>query len=277
AQIVERVSDKDFGIYLWQNIFEPLGMNDSGVGDFDMVGNRANAYKGRGKKKKVIPNFRKEWIYGMGGIYSTSLDLNKWLHSFSDTLVLSEKSKQKMFNPEKNNYGYGWHVYDVNGHTQYSHGGYLPGWNSYVFFYPADTLSVIVLSNVEHANPLEICSSISRIFYMNQLDDVYGKEEDRFAGRYEILDKAEDADDAPIVAEIVTVNEADGDLKVKTAEGETLLFQRLDVDEWEDPNEEMTLQFKETGGSILLQLSKNGKQWRWRKLSGDYQPTGTTR
>ena len=283
AKIVEVVSEKDFGIYLWQNILEPLGMHDSGIGDFDLIGNRANAYKGKGNRKKVITNFKKEWIYGMGGIYSTASDLNKWLLSFSDTLILSQPSKDKMFSPNKNNYGYGWHVYDVNGHMQYSHGGYLPGWNSYVFYYPEDTLSVVVLSNVEHANPLEMCGSISRIFYMNKLDQRPDGGKDKIVGRYEMLKSPdpqsgiETMNDAPFEAEIVTVNEEEGNLKVKTSQGETLRFLRLDKDEWQDPNEELKLQFKETGGSILLQVSKNGKQWRWRKLSGDYQPANVLR
>ena len=61
AMIVEKVSGKDYGIYLQQNIFEPLGLENTGLGDFDMVNNRAVAYKGRGQRKKPIDNFRKEW------------------------------------------------------------------------------------------------------------------------------------------------------------------------------------------------------------------------
>jgi CubicO group peptidase (beta-lactamase class C family) len=277
ARIVEKVSGKDYHRYLQENIFDPLGMEDTGMGDFDIVNNRAVAYKGRGKHKKPIANFKKEWIYGMGEMYSTASDLNRWLGSFSDTLVLSQDSKAKMFSPEKNNYGYGWHVYDVFGHMQFSHGGYLPGWNSYVFYYPEDTLSVIVLSNVEHANPLDMCGNISRILYANKINEPEYFTDRKLIGRYEVMGDGEGGtaqEERPFEADIVTVNELEGSIAVKTPGGETIRFQRMNTGEWQDQQNQMRLQFKETGGSVLLQVTKNGKSWKWQKLSGDYQPEG---
>lgn len=272
ARIVEKVSGKDFAIYLQENMLDPLGMEDTGVGDFDLVSNRAVAYKGRGAKKKPYENFRKEWIFGMGEMYSTAKDLGTWMGSFADTLMLSKHSKDKMFSPEKNNYAYGWHVYDVFGHMQFSHGGYLPGWNSYIFYYPEDTLSIVVLSNVEHANPLDMCGNISRILYANKIDEPEYFTDRRLAGRYEVMENAGPAKETPFAADIVTVNEQEGSLSVKTTGGETIRFSRLTSGEWQDQQAKVRLQFKETGGSVLLQVTQNGKSWKWQKLSGDYQP-----
>jgi CubicO group peptidase (beta-lactamase class C family) len=272
ARIVENVSGKDFDNYLADNILDPLGMENTGVGDFDLVNNRAVAYKGKGKKKRPIENFKKEWIFGMGEMYSTATDLSKWLVSFSDTLILSKASKDKMFSPEKNNYGYGWHVYDVFGQMQYSHGGYLPGWNSYVYYYPEDTLSIVVLSNVEHANPLDMCGNISRILYVNKIDQPSYFASENLVGRYEVLSDGVQEKETPFETDIVTVNELEGCIAVKTTTGETIRFSRLGTDEWQDQHAQMLLQFKETGGSMYLQVTKNGKSWRWQKLSGDYQP-----
>lgn len=272
ARIVEKLSGKDYNRYLQENIFDPLGMENTGLGDFDLVNNRAVAYKGNGRKKKPIDNFKKEWIYGMGEMYSTASDLSIWLSSFSDTLVLAKDSKEKMFSPEKNNYGYGWHVYDVFGHMQFSHGGYLPGWNSYVFYYPQDTLSIVVLSNVEHANPLEMCGNISRILYANKINESEYFGDQRLIGRYEVMDDASSNQERPFETDIVTVNEYEGSIAVKTPEGEMIRFSRMNTGEWQDQQNQMRLQFKETGGSVLLQVTKNGKSWKWQKLSGDYQP-----
>jgi CubicO group peptidase (beta-lactamase class C family) len=272
AMIVEKVSGKDYSHYLQENIFNPLGMENTGLGDFDMVNNRAVAYKGRGQRKKPIDNFRKEWIFGMGEMYSTAADLSTWLSSFSDTLVLGPVAKEKMFSPDRNNYGYGWHVYDVFGHLQFSHGGYLPGWNSYVFYYPQDTLSIVVLSNVEHANPLDICGNISRILYANNINEPEYYSNQRLIGRYEVLGDAGTKQETPFETDIVTVNEFEGSIAVKTPDGETIRFSRLLSGEWQDQQNQMRLQFKETGGSVLLQVTKNGKSWKWQKLSGDYQP-----
>ncbi len=272
ARIVERVSGKDFANYLHENILDPLGMDETGLGDFDLVDNRAVAYKGRGGKKKPLDNFRKEWIFGMGEMYSTAKDLSLWLGSFADTTLLKQRSLDKMFSPEKSNYAYGWHVYDVFGHVQFSHGGYLPGWNSYVFYYPQDTLSIIVLSNVEHANPLEMCGNISRILYANKINLPETYQQRRLAGRYEVMTNTGPTQDTPFEADIVTVNEAEGSLSVKTPEGETIRFSRMTSGDWQDQKAQVRLQFKETGGSVFLQVTQNGKSWKWQKLSGDYQP-----
>jgi CubicO group peptidase (beta-lactamase class C family) len=276
ARIVEVVSGMYYEKYVAENILEPLGMDDTGMGDFDKVGNRAVAFKGNGNKKKQIENFKSEWIYGMGEIYSTTADLNKWLMSFSDTLILSEASKEAMFTPELHNYAYGWHVYDLYGRQQYSHGGYLPGWNSYVFYFPEDTLSVIVLSNLENANPMEVCGNISRVLYMNGLDQAPKAKEDKYAGRYALEEPARE-NEVPFAAEIVTVNEEEGSLRVKTPKGQTLRFPKIAQDQWHDLRNEVQIQIRETGGGLVLQVSKNGKQWRWRKLSGDYQLSGLNR
>lgn len=271
ARIVERVSGKDFSVYLRENILEPLEMHNTGLGDFDLVNNRAHAFKGKGKKKKVIENFKNEWIFGMGEMYSTTEDLSKWLNSFNDTIILSKRSKDKTFSPEKNNYAYGWHVYDVMGRMQFSHGGYLPGWNSYVFFYPEDTISIIVLSNIETSNPLDICGNISRILYANQIDQPEKGIETNLIGRYEMLGGLAKPSDAILNSDIVTVNEMQGNIALKTSMGETIRFSKLGENEWEDKNSQLKLQFKETSGGITLQVMQNGNVWRWRKLSGDFQ------
>lgn len=273
ARIVEKVSGKDYANYLQERIFDKLGMENTGLGEFDLISNRSVAYKGRGKNKKPLPNFRKEWIYGMGELYSTAEDLSKWLGSFAKGSLLTQKSIDKMFSPEKNNYAYGWHVYDVFGHMQFSHGGYLPGWNSYVFYYPQDTLSIVVLSNVEHANPLDICGNISRILYANRIDATESYANDKLMGRYEVVGNS-GTSERPFQSEIVTVNEAEGGLAVRTSDGETIRFSPVNGGEWQDQQSQMRLQFKETGGSVLLQVTKNGYSWKWQKLSGDFQPAG---
>lgn len=271
AKIVEEVSGKSYQQYVQDNILKPLKMYDTGFGNFDEVGNGAVAYKGKNGRKRTISNFKEEWIFGMGGMYSTTNDLHKWLRSFSDTLILNEASREKMFSEGKHSYGYGWHVYDIFGHKQVSHGGYLPGWNSYVFYYPEDTISVVVLSNYEHSNPMEICGSVSRILYLNHIHEPPATKAEKYAGRYEALESANPRLELPFEAEIVTVNGTRDNIQVKTPRGETVQFKPNGSGDWQASDEELRLRFTEAGGSVVLQVIKNGKQYRWRKLSGDYQ------
>ena len=154
---------------------------------------------------------------------------------------------------------------------QFSHGGYLPGWNSYVFYYPEDTLSIIVLSNIETANPLDICGNISRILYANQIHQSEKGIESNLIGRYELLGGATIPAEAPFESDIVTVNEIQGSIALKTSMGETIRFSKLSTDEWQDTKAQLRIEFKEIAGHITLQVTKNGNIWRWQKLSGDFQ------
>lgn len=271
AKIVENVSGLEYGDYLYEHILSPLGMTNTGVGDFDMVGNRAVAFNNYGGKLKPIANFKSELIFGMGEMFSTTGDLSKWLHSFADTMVLSEASKEKMLTSGAGGYGLGWHVNELVGHRLVSHGGYLPGWNSYVFYFPDDTLSVIVVSNSESANPIEMCTQISRIFFLNQTKPSIDHLDAMYSGRYEILDGSQEAMSTPFESEILTINEDDGALNIRTPRGKTLRFTWLSPNEWTDASEGIKVQFKDSGKGMLLHVVKNGQEWQWKKLAGEYK------
>lgn len=271
AKIVENVSGMDFDDYIWENILAPLGMERTGLGDFNMIGNRAVAHKGSRSKFKVIQNFKYQWIYGMGEMYATASDLDTWLKSFNDSTLLSADSRKRMFTPVRNNYAYGWHVNDVYGHLRYSHGGYLPGWNSYVFYYPEDSISIVLLSNNEDVNPLAMGEEISRILYMNEvhLMDVHVKRRG-YVGRYETLASTEDGGERPIEGEILTINENHGHLEVRTPSGDRLFFSRTESEEWEEESDRgMQLEFRRKDGHLVMEVSMEGQRWQWQKMRGE--------
>lgn len=270
AKIVENVTHKDFDSYLWENILVPLKMDRSGLGDFNMIGNRAVAHKGNLSKVRVINNFKPQWIYGMGEMYATASDLDKWLRSFDQQKILSDSSTQAMFTPVKNNYAYGWHVREEAGHKQYSHGGYLPGWNSYVYYYPEDTLSIIILSNQEDCNPMVLGQEISNILFANEtflLDEFHGLQS--YSGRYEVIDEIGEANELSIASEILMINENRGSLEVKTPKGNTMYFSRTKPDLWHDEEEKgIDIAFRKSQNGMVMEISKGGRQWRWQKMRG---------
>lgn len=274
AKIVEKVSQQPFGVFLVENILDPLGMDNTGVGDFNQVGNRAVSYRNTGGRLKPIHNFKQEWIFGMGEMYSTAPDLRKWLHSFADTLILGKSAQDKMTTAVQNNYAYGWHVHQMFGRSLISHGGYLPGWNSYVYYFPEDSLSVIVMSNSEQANPLEMCNNISRIVFNNEQEQVFRVSSAPYAGRYEIVDSKADAMSTPFESEIVTVKEDEGMLNVHTPRGKTIRLTQLTTEEWSDPHSDIKVKFSESAAGLELLVLKNGQEWHWRKLSGQYPLSG---
>lgn len=272
AKIVENVSGQEFDEYLWENILAPLEMERSGLGDFNMIGNRAVAHKGTLAKFKTIRNFKFEWIYGMGEMYATASDLDKWLRAFQDSRLLSESSRERMFTPVRNNYAYGWHVNDIYGHQRFSHGGYLPGWNSYVFYYPEDSISIILLSNAEDVNPLSMGEDISRILYLNEIhlmEEFVGEKD--YAGRYETSGKAmKNGGMPPIEGEILTVNEEYGQLEVRTPDGDRLFFSGSESGGWKEESERgMELAFRREAEKVFLEVIVDGQRWEWQKMRGE--------
>lgn len=270
AKIVENVSGQPYDEYLWEHILSPLGMERTGLGDFQMVGNRAVAYKGSIAKSKVIRDFKYQWIYGMGEMYATASDLHKWLRALTDSTLLSARSRELMFTPVLNNYAYGWHVSDVYGHPHYSHGGYLPGWNSYVYYYPEDSISIVLLSNNEDVNPMQMGMDISQILYMNEVHLMEGEEgRQKLAGRFELLEAPAVDATPPIEGEIITINEQRGSLELRTPEGRRIFFSRSGTQAWTDDFEMgIRLDFWHEGGRFFMEASRDGQQWRWQKMRG---------
>lgn len=271
AKIVEVVTGEEYDTYLWKNILQPLEMDDTGLGDFNMIGNRSVAHKGSLTRSRMIRNFNYQWIYGMGEMYATAGDLNKWLQSFSDTLILSRAAQEKMFQPVENGYAYGWHVRDQFGHTQYSHGGYLPGWNSHVFYYPEEAISIIVLSNNQDANPLDLGRNLSGILFRNEIEKLRpSPTRDLYAGRYELLNTTRKARATlPIPAEILMVNERPDLLELRTPKGQSMYFVRSEKGRWmDDGAQEIQLTFSKNENRLVLRMSKGGQQWQWQKMHG---------
>jgi len=65
--------------------------------------------------------------------------------------LLSEASKEKMFTPNLENYGYCWRVAVDNGRKSIGHGGGAPGVSASFMRYPDDDVTIIVLSNYSGA------------------------------------------------------------------------------------------------------------------------------
>jgi CubicO group peptidase (beta-lactamase class C family) len=121
--------------------------------------------------------------YAAGGIYSTVEDLYKWNNALNTNKLISKESIKEMFTPHVESYGYGWFIDEK--HTEESHenqdataseqsdssndtsnskandsnseeaeivhhGGYLPGYSSFIIRNNAKPYVVIILSNTEH-------------------------------------------------------------------------------------------------------------------------------
>src|SRR3954447_5477315 len=109
--IVEKISGKPYEQVLKENIFDPVGMKNSGFDHYDrIIDKRASGYIKTSKGYQNAPYLDMSIPYAAGSLYSTVEDMFLWDQALRGDKILSEKSKQLMFTPNLSNYGYGFAI-----------------------------------------------------------------------------------------------------------------------------------------------------------------------
>ncbi|HEX7022019.1 MAG TPA: serine hydrolase domain-containing protein [Trueperaceae bacterium] len=151
--IVATVSGLPFETYLQEQVFAPLGMNDTGFGA--QVG-AAQGYVRSGdtllpEKPLQVPGYRPAGI----DVMSTAHDLACYLAALlKGDGAVPEGATQVMWTPcvqidRRNAYGLGWYLEEQNGVRIAHHGGHAMTSGSALYLAPEQGLGVAVLSNVD--------------------------------------------------------------------------------------------------------------------------------
>jgi CubicO group peptidase (beta-lactamase class C family) len=159
GRIIETVSGQSYASFLKQNIFEPLGMSNSGVGDMKQT-DLAKGYSNAEGDIALPP------LYGMfaeGSLYSTVEDMYRWDQALYTDRLLPQSSLKAMFTPQMAvpdgkyyaidgskgwSYGFGWFIAPKElGYVL--HGGMYPGYRSEIRRYLDDKTVIILLTNQE--------------------------------------------------------------------------------------------------------------------------------
>jgi CubicO group peptidase (beta-lactamase class C family) len=148
--LIERISGQTYESFIQENIFKPLGMNDSGLMTFvNIIPRRASGYwPGSNGIENADRSFDTRLGFSSGSLYSSTEDLLRWEEGLFGGRVLSTPSLRKMTTPFKSDYACGLHVNRVNGHLMVEHDGNNVGFNSDMAYYPEDRIAVIVLANL---------------------------------------------------------------------------------------------------------------------------------
>lgn len=149
--IIEKVTGQPYDRYLRENIFNPLGMHDTGYDSTaTVIPVRASGYERRGEGNYANATFLDMTIpHAAGALYSTVEDFVKWEQALWTEKILTRTSLDAMFKPFRSTYAYGWNVQDRAGRKVISHGGGIDGFNTSFMRYPDDKLFAVVFSNVQ--------------------------------------------------------------------------------------------------------------------------------
>lgn len=164
--IIERASGKSYADFLQENIFTPLGMKQTGYDSpLRIIKNRAAGYARQGGEIVNAAYMDMTIPYAAGALDSTTGDLLLWDQMLYTEKLVSRKTLDEIFTPFKSGYGYGWSIGKKFDRQEISHGGGIYGFATEIARFPADKVTVVVLSNVEGAPAGRIGNDLAAIVF----------------------------------------------------------------------------------------------------------------
>ena len=171
--LIHKVTGMFYADYLAERIFKPLGMTSTHlISDANITPNRASGYEIHGDKLQnqewVSPTFNST---ADGALYFNVIDLARWDGALYGTSLLKQSSLDRIWTvyplnngqPNPAHYGFGWEINTMNGHKVIEHGGAWQGFTCDISRYVDDSLTVVVLTNLDagHARPDRIAHQVA--------------------------------------------------------------------------------------------------------------------
>jgi D-alanyl-D-alanine carboxypeptidase len=158
--ILEKAAGKSYAEFLRQRIFEPLGMKHSYYGaDEPIIPGRVAGYELRGGGFINAPYLSMTQPYAAGSLLSSVDDLALWDAALYTDKLVPRALLEKAWTPYRlkdggaTGYGYGWGVWQYEGHRVLEHDGGINGFRTAGLRLPGDGVYVAVLSNCAGLRP----------------------------------------------------------------------------------------------------------------------------
>jgi CubicO group peptidase (beta-lactamase class C family) len=156
ALIVERASGQPFAQFMKQN----------GISSVD---NRAFGHSRTDKGFVRTDQSNTSAVLGDGGIYSSVEDLVKWDQDLNANQLISSLLRRESFIPgvlndgTQTKYGFGWYVEPYKNLSSVYHTGSTCGFRNAIFRLPEQHLTVIVLTNRNEGEPINLARKIADV------------------------------------------------------------------------------------------------------------------
>ena len=152
--IIENLSGKKYWDYMTERIFTPSGMTNTTKRDPSIIiPNRAAGYEKDRQGRMINRDYDLTDVFSAGEIVSTLADMARWDAMLNTDKIVNDQSKKEMWTATKlnkggtKNYGLGWYVDTLNGHTNIGHSGSTSGFSASFQRFPDDKMSIIVFCN----------------------------------------------------------------------------------------------------------------------------------
>jgi CubicO group peptidase (beta-lactamase class C family) len=177
--IIEKVTGKPYEQVLKENIFDPVGMKNSGYDHWGtIISKRATGYSRTARSYQTAPYLDMSIPYAAGSLYSTVEDLYLWDQALYGEKILSAKSKELMFRPNLNNYGYGFVIRNATlapptklAVPVIQHNGGINGFSTVIARMTGDKRLIVLLDNAEDGQNLDkLALGIMSVLYDQPYD-----------------------------------------------------------------------------------------------------------
>lgn len=188
AQIVEQTSGQEFGDYVRDNIFLPLGMNDSYVRmtPDQIIPGASEGYtledgwRARGDLGGAV---------GAGGIYASVEDLERWgMNLLADEPTVGSRetidemmTEVTLTDGSGSTYGYGLFIDEQRGLNRVHHGGADVSHRSMLILYPEIDAGITLQSNASVFNSQGFAMELGAAFF----DDAMEPEDEEIEGDFD--------------------------------------------------------------------------------------------
>ncbi len=182
SEIVEEASGMSLKRFAEENIFKPLGMNNTLFLDdnMDLIKNRAFGYQKRSNQKDFGNLIRRFDLVGSGGVYSCINDLFLWDQNFYNNKLGrgGQEIINKMYKTGVLNDGTstgragGLRNEQYKGLRKISHGGSHGGFKAELMRFPGQNFTVAILANRSDVNPTSLSHQITDMFLEDHFENL---------------------------------------------------------------------------------------------------------
>lgn len=130
---------------------------------------KSNQYVNKSRISFNIP-------YASGSLMSTLNDMLKWQNALNQNLLMKANAIKKAFtksnlnNGDVVNYGYGWHLLDINGIPTREHGGSIFGFKAMGVYIPSKDIYLLGLSNCDCNSPTQVTRDIAKLLMEEEMN-----------------------------------------------------------------------------------------------------------
>jgi CubicO group peptidase (beta-lactamase class C family) len=172
GMVVERVTKQEYGEYVREHVFKPLGMSSASLCYARMVvPHLASGYEVESGALVNAAFMSWKLPFAAGAICATATDLLKWEAALDTGRVLTGSSVALMRTPTtladgtKIDYGLGTRLGSLDGHRMLGHTGGGGGFRTVLESFPDDHLTIVILMNMGDAgspSPVALAPEIAR-------------------------------------------------------------------------------------------------------------------